>query len=224
MSKAYVLLSGVIDSSTCLAEACRLYGHEHVTALSIRYGQTHQETELDAARKIINNFGCLWLVKNITNIIGVGGLTDPNLEIPQVSYEELPEGISPTYVPFRNGLMLSILASIAMGDKEAQALYYGAHVEDAERDAYPDCSVPFIHAMQTAINIGTYGQVVLYAPLMFLTKAQVISKGEELQVPWELTWSCYKGGDIHCGTCPTCIARRQAFIGANIKDNTEYAA
>jgi 7-cyano-7-deazaguanine synthase len=163
-----------------------------------------------------------WLQVDLSGVMGIGGLTDRNLRMPQKSYAELPKGISPTYVPFRNGLMLSAIASIAMADPEAEAIYYGAHAEDAENDAYPDCSLPFIEAIATAIHIGTYGQIRLIAPLGGVNKSAGIKEGEKLGVPWHLTWSCYEGGLFHCGSCPTCISRREAFVEAGVKDPTEY--
>jgi len=220
MSKAYVLLSGGIDSTTCLAIACHTYNYS-VTALIFNYGQRHKK-EISHAVHICNLFGIPFKTLNVADIIGVGGLTDKTLDMPQVSYDELPEGISPTYVPFRNGMFLSIAASAASADRDATSLYYGAHAEDAENDAYPDCSVPFIRSMGSAIRIGSYEQLSLKAPLMALTKAQVIELGERHKVPWDATWSCYEGGDKHCGTCPTCRSRRDGFIKAGVDDPTEY--
>ncbi len=218
MSRSYVLLSGGIDSSTALALACRLGG---VTAISVHYGQLHS-VEISHAVTIAKHFGAEHRVINLQGAIGKGGLSDSNLVVPNASYEELPKGVSPTYVPFRNGLMLSMLTSLAAADKEAEYVYYGAHAEDAENDAYPDCSVPFIVAMNTAISIGTYGKLALRAPFMDLKKYQIIHQGEVLGVPWSETWSCYKGEIIHCGTCPTCLARIEAFQIAHVKDPTAY--
>jgi 7-cyano-7-deazaguanine synthase len=223
MSKAYVLLSGGMDSTTCLAQACKTFGETNVTAISIQYGQRHSDAELSAAQSIVSHFHVKWVIKNLANIIGIGGLTDNELVVPHMSYEELGEGISPTYVPFRNGLMLATLASSAMADSEAEAIYYGAHAEDAANDAYPDCSIPFIQSMADAIRIGTYGQIELRAPLGSMSKAEVVQFGETLNVPWYLTWSCYEGGDLHCGKCPTCISRMDAFAIAGLLDPTEYA-
>jgi len=220
MPKAYVLLSGGVDSSTCLAMAHALF-EGSVCGIAIDYGQRHSK-ELDAARKIARHFDTQFMVKDLRGLIGIGGLTDTSLEIPHVSYDELPEGVSPTYVPFRNGLMLSLITSIASADPEAVAVYYGAHAEDAENDAYPDCSLPFIDHMAQAIWIGTYGRISLNAPLGTLTKASVVLTGDRLGVPWELTWSCYEGRKDHCGVCPTCRARILAFKDAAIIDPTVY--
>ncbi len=222
MSKAYVLLSGGIDSTTCLANACQVF-KDSVKALIMSYGQRHLK-ETAHAISICSHYGIKHQIVDAKGVIGVGGLTDDTLEMPNASYADLPKGVSPTYVPFRNGLFLSIAASIASADPEAVVVYYGAHAEDAENDAYPDCSIPFIRAIGRAIDIGTYGKLKLYAPLMIMTKAQIIVMGEYLKVPWRLTWSCYEGGLKHCGTCPTCRSRRDGFILAEVDDPTEYAA
>ncbi len=174
------------------------------------------------ARQVAEAMGCDFMYKDIKGIISKGGLTDDELVIPPVSYDELPEGVSPTYVPFRNGTLLSIITGIASIDEEAVAVYYGAHAEDAANSAYPDCSPEFIVAMRTAIRVGTYGKIILQAPLMYLKKHQVVSLGEVHHVPWELTWSCYEGNELHCGICPTCRARREAFALAEVPDPTRY--
>ena len=220
MSKAYVLLSGGIDSSACLAEAIRECGS--ATALIVDYGQRHAK-ETEHALAIAQHLNAPVRLISAQGVIGIGGLTDEHLEMPNASYADLPEGVSPTYVPFRNGLFLSIAASIASADPEALAVYYGAHAEDAENDAYPDCSVQFIEAMRVAIEIGTYGQITLIAPWKEMTKTEVVTVGTAARIPWELTWSCYEGNEIHCGTCPTCRARREAFELAEVEDPTIYA-
>src|SRR5690606_32391056 len=103
-------------------------------------------------------------------------------------------------------------------------LAYGAHAEDAQNWAYPDCTPEFIGAMANAIFIGSYQRLRLWAPLMNMQKYQIVRVGADLGVPFHLTTSCYKGGDKHCGTCPTCISRKGAFIRANVPDPTVYAA
>lgn len=222
MSKAYVLLSGGVDSTTCLAIAAKRFKGD-VTGIILKYGQRHIK-EVRYAAKVCAHFRLPYIVRDLSEVIGLGGLTDPGLDVPKVSYADLPHGISPTYVPFRNGLFLAVAASIAMADRDAEAIYYGAHAEDAENDAYPDCSVPFINAMMDAIFIGTYEQISLTAPLSRMTKKEVVLAGHNLGVPWHLTWSCYEGGDIHCGICSTCRARREAFFEAGVTDPTGYAA
>ena len=143
-------------------------------------------------------------------------------EIPKESYStqiEETNGEKPvsTYVPFRNGLFLSTAASIALS-KECSVIYYGAHSDDAAGFAYPDCSDVFNNAMNTAIYEGSGHQLKIEAPFINMNKAQVIKKGIELDVPYELTWSCYEGGDKPCGKCGTCIDRAAAFKANGIED------
>lgn len=220
MSKAYVLLSGGMDSAVCLQLARIKY--RTVTAISVNYKQRHNKRELHAAKIIAGYWGDVRHQIVDLPIIGEGGLTDVSLEIPAVSYDELPEGQSPTFVPYRNGLLLSLLTSLAVADPEAEAVYFGAHAEDAENWAYPDCTPEFIGAQAAAIHIGTYHRIRLHAPLQDLQKMDVVKTGLELGVPFYHTWSCYEGRVIHCGVCPTCRSRKNAFINAGHRDPTEY--
>ncbi len=220
MPKAYVLLSGGIDSSTCLAIASRDW-NGRVAAVSVLYGQRHPK-EVKCARAVAKCYEAQHIVRDISGFIQKGGLTDDNLEIPPVGYDELPKGVSPTYVPFRNGTLLSLITGMAAVDKEAEAVYFGAHAEDAENWAYPDCTPEFIGGMANAIYVGTYHKIRLYTPLMFMKKSEVVRLGRDLMVPWNLTWSCYEGGDFHCGVCPTCRARQDAFKDAHVTDPTVY--
>jgi 7-cyano-7-deazaguanine synthase len=221
MSKAYVLLSGGIDSSTCLGLAIENH-QESVVGVSFNYGQRHTK-EIEHAKMVCDSYGVEHKILNARGLIAKGGLTDEDLEMPNVSYDDLPQGVSPTYVPFRNGTMLSLLTSYASTDDEAEAIYFGAHADDAANWAYPDCTPEFIGGMANAIYIGTYHKIRLYTPLIFMQKPDIVSLGEEVRVPWELTWSCYEGGEIHCGVCPTCRSRRDGFALAGVQDPTEYA-
>lgn len=225
MKQAFVLLSGGIDSSTCLAIA-HLEFNGQVEGVSIDYGQRHSK-EIEYAKRQCDLYGVEHHVLSLHDIVPQTMLTDPNVEIPAVSYDDI-KGVSPTYVPFRNGLMLSALASFIVGRtqqdwEEEIGVYFGAHAEDAQNWAYPDCTPEFIGAMANAIYIGTYRAVRLYTPLQWLTKAQVIALGSKLGVDWANTWSCYAGGKLHCGVCPTCRARKQAFWLADFTDPTIYA-
>ncbi len=222
MPKAYVLLSGGIDSTTCLAQAVKDWDGL-VCGVSFNYGQRHTK-EIDHAEAVAGSMQCAFIQKDISAIIGKGGVTDSALIIPQVSYDDLKPGVSPTYVPFRNGTLLSAITSLAATDPEAVAIYFGAHADDAANWAYPDCTPEFIGAMANAIYIGTYHKLRLYTPLIFLNKAQVIRWGWDLNAPFHLTWSCYEGNDLHCGLCPTCRSRKEGFELADITDPTEYAA
>lgn len=231
---AFVLLSGGADSTTCLYLAREQFGE--VEALSIDYGQRHKK-EIEYAKKSCAYLGIPHSTLNVKRIVPNTMLTDKKIKVPHISYDKI-KGVSPTYVPFRNGLMLSVLTSyihgtlvnrekssfglIPQGSSRA-ALYFGAHAEDAKNWAYPDCTPEFIGSMANAIYIGTYYQVRLHTPLMWEMKSDIIRLGHKLGVKWELTWSCYKGERLHCGKCPTCLSRRQAFKDAGVEDPTKYA-
>jgi len=218
-SKAIVLHSGGIDSTTCLYMAVKEYGERNVASLSIHYGQRHLK-EADCAAEICERIGVEHHIVELTTL-PPSMLTDPDMPVPNVAYADLPAGVSPTYVPFRNGNMLSHVAAIAMA-QNVSAIYFGAHAEDAQNWAYPDCTPEFIGAMANAIYIGTYHKVRLVTPLEWLVKSQIIQLGLHLGVPWKLTWSCYKGEPLHCGVCPTCRARRDGFTDAGVIDPTRY--
>ncbi len=224
--KAVVLSSGGVDSTTCLALAVKQFGAENVSALSIYYGQKH-ERELECARKIADYYGVPRYEFDISRLMQYSNcslLKGSTQEIQHKSYAEQAAendiGKVSTYVPFRNGLMLSMAASFAGGiyENEETGLYIGAHSDDAAGNAYADCSIPFIDAMNRAVEIGSYGLLHIKAPFVGLSKADVVKKGLELQVPYELTWSCYESGDTPCGTCGTCIDRAKAFAANGIQD------
>lgn len=219
MAKAYVLLSGGIDSTTCLYMAHQEYNGD-VAAVSVDYGQRHVRETL-CAHDICEDLG----VDHVTIPLATPMqtmLTDASIKVPDIKYDDI-KGVSPTYVPFRNGQLISILTAYAVQDKDAQALYFGAHAEDAANWAYPDCTPEFIGAMQNAVYIGTYQQLRLVAPFTNSTKAEIVRKGTSLGVPYGKTWSCYKGEELHCGECPTCYARWEAFVQAAVTDPTQYA-
>lgn len=229
MTKAFVLLSGGIDSSTALAVAIRDHGHDAVTAISIDYGQRHSR-ELTAGRNVCH---ALDVAREVHEMPGFpkSMLTDEHAAIPNMSYADIT-GVSPTYVPFRNGQLLSKIAAIAasrvsqpneVGGETAE-IYFGAHAEDAAGDAYPDCRLDFVGAIGAAIYIGTYHKVRLRAPLIEMRKDEIVLLGRGLAVPYGLTWSCYAGEDLHCGVCPTCRARKDGFAKAGIFDPTIYKA
>jgi len=217
MSKALVLHSGGIDSSTCLAIAREMF--DMVESISIDYGQRHSR-EIDAAHEVSTFFGIHHRVVDMPEP-PKSMLTDSSAPVPNISYDEIT-GVSPTYVPFRNGQLLARLAGIAQ-DEGADAIFFGAHAEDAKNWAYPDCTPEFIGAMANAIWVGTYMKVRLHTPIQWMFKHEIIALGAKLGVPFELTWSCYKGEHLHCGVCPTCRARRSGFEKAGVADLTKYA-
>lgn len=214
--RALVLLSGGVDSSTCLAMAVNEYGKENVCALMAAYGQRHVK-ELEAARKIAAYYEVELLEIDLTKIFTYSNcslLSHSTQEVPHGTYQEQlenkQEAVISTYVPFRNGLFLSTAASIAIS-KQCDIILYGAHSDDAAGDAYPDCSEEFNAAMNQAIYLGSGKQVKIVAPFVKLHKQDIVRKGLELNVPYELTWSCYEGHEYACGKCGTCIDREKAF-------------
>ena len=221
--KALVLLSGGVDSATCLGMAVSEYGKENVCALSMSYGQKHDK-EVKAARAVAAHYGISLNELDLSEIFKFSDcslLKNSSAEIPHESYaEQLKETDgSPvsTYVPFRNGLFISSAAALAIS-KGCSVIYYGAHSDDAAGNAYPDCSEAFNNAMNTAIWEGSGHQVKVVAPFVSWAKKDVVKKGLELGVPYELTWSCYEGGEKPCGKCGTCIDRAAAFEANGVKD------
>lgn len=215
--KILVLSSGGVDSTTCLAMAVAEVGAENVLALSVYYGQKHDK-EIQAAKKVAEYYGVRRMELDLSVIFAGSNcslLKQSTEDIPLESYAQQIEethGEKPvsTYVPFRNGLFLSSAASIALSHG-CSKIMYGAHADDAAGAAYPDCSVDFVNAMNQAIYLGSGNQLTIEAPFVSLTKADVVKKGLELGVPYELTWSCYEGGEKPCGKCGTCIDRQKAF-------------
>ena len=223
IKKAMVLSSGGVDSTTCLGMAVEKYGKDQVIALSISYGQKHQK-EIEASRKVAEYYGVEHLYLDLAPIFQYSNcslLKHSDSEIPHESYAkqlEKTNGIPvSTYVPFRNGLFLSSAASIALS-KGCSVIYYGAHADDSAGNAYPDCSRAFHEAMNQAIYEGSGKQLRIEAPFVSWTKAQVVRKGLELNVPYEMTWSCYEGGSVPCGVCGTCVDRMEAFRLNGVED------
>lgn len=229
--KALVLSSGGVDSTTCVGIAVDKYGSSNVVTASLYYGQKHDK-ELECARKVAEYYGVRHIEEDISNVMkfakDVCTLMKGGKEIEHSSYAdqiaENGEGRVATYVPFRNGLLLSIAASYAdsIFPGEEVEIYYGAHADDAAGQAYADCSPEFAEAMDQAIYIGTYKKISVARPLINMNKSQVVKTGLELGVPYNLTWSCYEGGEKQCGTCGTCIDRKKAFKDNNIVDPVPY--
>lgn len=226
--KVLVLSSGGVDSTTCLAQAVAEFGAENVVALSVFYGQKHSR-ELAAARAVAAHYAVRHLELDLSAVF-VGSscslLSHSAAEIPHADYADqlAGQGGSPvtTYVPFRNGLFIAAAASVAESEGCA-AIYYGAHRDDAAGSAYPDCSEAFYAAMNQAIIEGTGGGVRLVAPFVDKNKAGVVAEGLRLGAPYELTWSCYEGGDVACGECGTCRDRLTAFAANGVADPIKYA-
>ena len=226
MRKCIVLSSGGVDSTTCLGLAVHLFGKENVHSVSFYYGQKHNK-ELECAEKLAQYYGVNHTVLDLSQIFlnsNCSLLHHSTEEIRHESYVEQIKkdgaGMVRTYVPFRNGLMLSAAASLAgslFPDYDVD-LYIGAHADDAAGSAYADCSLDFVIKLDSAISVGTYKKIRLVAPFVSMSKAKVVNQGLSLNVPYELTWSCYEGGAVACGTCGTCIDRAAAFRANNVTD------
>lgn len=224
MIKAVVLSSGGIDSTTCLALAVDKFSADNVATLSIFYGQRHS-AELQAARNVAKFYNVAHYELDASEVFrnSDSALLDASTApIEKSSYAaQIQKNNSPrvsTYVPFRNGLMISMAASFADALGDEIDLYVGVHSDDAAGAAYADCSADFIAAMNSAVSIGTYGKIKIVAPFVDKTKAEVVKVGLELDAPYHLTRSCYERGDTPCGRCATCIDRAKAFELNGVKD------
>lgn len=228
--KAVVLNSGGVDSTTCVGLAVEKYGKDNVSTLSVFYGQKHNK-ELECAKKIAAHYEVAHYEVDLSAVMQFSNcplLSQSTEAIRHESYAEQiakdGEGMVRTYVPFRNGLLLSSVTALAVSlypDDEVE-VYYGAHADDAAGRAYADCSPEFTDAMNRAINIGTYEKVTLAAPLINMNKGEVVKTGLAIGVPYHLTTSCYEGGEKACGTCGTCIDRINAFKVNGVEDPIDY--
>lgn len=219
MSRALVLLSGGMDSVTALYWAKK--HHEVVGAVSFDYGSKHNHREIGYA---IWHCGQLDVWHDQVSLPFVNELFASDLlksggEIPDGHYEE--ESMKRTVVPFRNGIMLAIACGIAES-RNAESLVIAAHSGD--HAIYPDCRESFMEAMAGAMREGTYARIELIRPFIDNDKAAIARQGHELGIDFAHTWSCYKGGEVHCGTCGTCVERREAFLHAGLVDPTIYAS
>ncbi len=219
-SIAIVLVSGGMDS--CVTAAIAARECDKVAFLHFSYGQLTEARERKAFNDIADHYGVVdRLDVSIEYLAQIGGsaLTDRSIAVGEADLAN-PE-IPNTYVPFRNGNMLSIAASWAevLG---AKAIYIGAVAEDSS--GYPDCRPEFYAAFQTAIDAGTKPEtrVEIRTPIIHLSKAEIVAKGIELAAPLELTWSCYRSEDLACGTCDSCALRLRGFELAGVVDPIPY--
>ncbi|MCB1131201.1 MAG: 7-cyano-7-deazaguanine synthase QueC [Verrucomicrobiae bacterium] len=215
--KVCVLLSGGMDSVTAFYEV--LTTHKVVGCLSFDYGSKHNHREIPFARFHAEQMGIPHHTVSLgfMNDLFASDLLSSGGEIPEGHYEE--SNMKATVVPFRNGIMLSITAGYAESIG-ADALVIAAHSGD--HAIYPDCREEFMSSIADAIRFGTYAGVKVLRPFIDLRKEDIAARGAELGVDYSKTWSCYKGGDIHCGRCGTCVERREAFMVAGVPDPTTY--
>lgn len=215
MRNSLIALSGGVDSTTLLYE----YREEIACAVGFDYGSKHNARELAAAKAICRELEIPYLIIPLA-FIGEYFRSDLLLsggEMQLGDYSE--ENMSSTVVPFRNGIMLSILAGLAESRDLQQVLianHFGDHA------IYPDCRESFVTPMGEAITAGTSNGVKLVAPYTTLTKAEIVARGTRLGVPYGKTYSCYQGGERHCGRCGTCRERHDAFVANGLEDPTLY--
>lgn len=215
MRNSLIALSGGVDSTTLLYE----YREEIACAVGFDYGSKHNARELAAAKAICRELEIPYLIIPLA-FIGEYFRSDLLLsggEMQLGDYSE--ENMSSTVVPFRNGIMLSVLAGLAESRDLQQVLianHFGDHA------IYPDCRESFVKPMGEAITAGTSNGVKLVAPYTTLTKAEIVARGTRLGVPYGKTYSCYQGGERHCGRCGTCRERHEAFVANGLEDPTLY--
>lgn len=216
--KVVAVLSGGMDSSTALA-FMRSLNHEVVGALSFWYGSKHNDREYVSAQNVAAYYK-IPIVQARLDFVAVHFASDLLLtggDVPEGHYAD--PNMQRTVVPFRNGIMLAIAAGYAES-KGANGVILGNHFGD--HAIYPDCRESFAEAMRDAIELGTYAKIQLLTPFQRMTKTQIAEEGARLGVPFELTYSCYKGGEKHCGKCGTCVERKEAFRESGVPDPTEY--
>lgn len=215
--KVIVLCSGGMDSVAALYQAHR--DNEVVAVLSFNYGSKHNDREIPFAALHAERLGLRHEVVRLDFVdrLFASDLLQSGGDIPEGHYAEAT--MKQTVVPFRNGIMLSIAAGLAESCG-AEAVVIAAHSGD--HAIYPDCREPFMQAMGDAMRLGTYPGITLLRPFIDLDKAGIATRGAKLGVDFAQTWSCYRGGEIHCGRCGTCVERREAFLLAGLDDPTPY--
>ena len=215
MKDGVIIVSGGMDSITLLYER----KDEIALGISFDYGSNHNAREIPLARMHCERLGIRHLVINLSFIHQYfkSSLLSGADKIPEGSYDD--DNMKSTVVPFRNVIMLSIAVGIAEGEgltKVFIANHGGDHA------IYPDCREEFIEAINAASQAGTYEHVRILAPYTNITKTDIALRGKQLGIDYSETWSCYKGGEVHCGKCGTCVERKQALREAGLEDTTQY--
>lgn len=214
-----ILLSGGLDSTVAAHWAAGQ--HRVAAALSFNYSSKHGDRELECAAFQCRQLGIEHRIIDISAIAAhlSSTLLEGGEEIPEGDYDR--QNMVKTVVPFRNGIFLSIAAGIAESNG-ADGLVIAAHHGD--HSIYPDCREEFMDAMNRAIQAGTYAELSILRPFIDMDKGQIVALGHDLGVDFAHTYSCYKGGAVHCGACATCLERKQAFATAIVDDPTVYLA
>ena len=216
------MVSGGLDSSV-MAHLLHAQGHA-LHAVSFDYGQRHRR-ELDFARAMAADLGAPWELVDlqaagVTRFLSGSALTDAAVEVPEGHYAD--ESMRATVVPNRNAMMLAIACCLA-GSSRAGAVALAVHGGD--HPIYPDCRPEFVgafEAMERLAMAGMADDLRILAPFVEMNKADIVKVGAGLGVPFERTWSCYNGRELHCGRCGTCYERREAFALAGVEDPTQY--
>lgn len=215
--KSVAVFSGGLDSTVLLHHL--LEGGDEVLALSVHYGQRHRR-ELDHAKAIAARLGVEWRLADLsglTPLLAGSSLTSAEVPVPHGHYTAEP--MKQTVVPNRNMILLSVAAGWALS-RGCHRVAYGAHAGD--HTIYPDCRPEFAAAVRQALALADWRPLDLFCPFIGLTKAKIVSLGARLRVDFGATWSCYEGGELHCGQCGTCFERREAFELAGVPDPTVY--
>lgn len=215
MKDSVIVVSGGMDSVTLLYEK----KDEIALGISFDYGSNHNHNELPLAALHCQRLGIAHVVipLGFMHQYFKSSLLESGESIPDGSYDE--ENMKLTVVPFRNGVMLAVAAGIAESNGLTKVLIAN---HGGDHTIYPDCRPEFIAAMDAAVEAGTFARVRVVAPYTNISKADIARRGRALGIDYAETWSCYKGGDVHCGTCGTCVERKEALREAGIEDNTPY--
>jgi len=215
MKNGLIVLSGGLDSTTLLYEK----KNEIALALSFDYGSNHNQREISCAKYHCHLLGIEHLVIEFDFIKKYfkSSLLAGASAVPEGHYQD--SNMKSTVVPFRNGIMLAIAGGLAES-RGLKNVYIANHAGD--HAIYPDCRPTFIESMNEALAYGTYNRINVKAPYTGLTKTQIAQIGKELGIDYSKTYSCYKGGELHCGKCGTCVERKEALLGAGIIDTTKY--
>ena len=215
MKNSVIIVSGGMDSITLL------YNHKDEIALGISfdYGSNHNAREIPFAKMHCERLGIKHITINLDFMHQYfkSSLLDGAEAIPEGHYAD--DNMKSTVVPFRNGIMLSIAIGIAESNNLDQ-VFIANHGGD--HTIYPDCRPEFINAIDAAATAGTYNNVKVVAPYTKITKSDIARIGKKLGIDYTETWSCYKGGRVHCGKCGTCVERKEALAEAGIEDKTIY--
>lgn len=215
MKNSVIIVSGGMDSITLL------YDHKDEIALGISfdYGSNHNAREIPFAKMHCEKLGIKHITINLDFMHQYfkSSLLDGAEAIPEGHYAD--DNMKSTVVPFRNGIMLSIAIGIAESNNLDQ-VFIANHGGD--HTIYPDCRPEFINAIDAAATAGTYNNVKVVAPYTKITKSDIARIGKKLGIDYTETWSCYKGGEVHCGKCGTCVERKEALAEAGIEDKTIY--